>query len=143
MNCPRDKVELQVERHRDIEVDRCPTCKGGWLDADELSRLEETVKSTEEQRRATIQYANHASELTCPKCGGSMTAFNYRAYSLELDVCDQHHGFWLDDGEAIRVREIIEERVAGLERAATAEAGWDKFLDDLRGGGSFWNRLTR
>ena len=42
-----------------------------------------------------------------------MTAFNYRAYNLELDVCDSKHGFWLDEGEAVRVREIVEERVAG------------------------------
>ena len=142
MNCPRDHVELRPERHRDIEVDRCPTCKGGWLDEEELSQLEATVESTEEQRRATIQYSNRASELACPKCAGPMTTFNYRAYSLELDVCDQRHGFWLDEGEAIRVREIIEERVEGLDRAAKAEAGWDKFLDDLRGGGSFWSRLS-
>ena len=51
-----------------------------------------------------------------------MSAFNYRAYNLELDVCDNKHGFWLDEGEAIRVREIVEERVEGLERAAKAEA---------------------
>ena len=71
-----------------------------------------------------------------------MTAFNYRAYNLELDVCDQRHGFWLDEGEAKRVREIVEERVAGLERATKAEGDWDRFLGDLRKGPSFWDRLT-
>jgi Zn-finger nucleic acid-binding protein len=142
VHCPRDQAELVVEHHRGIDVDRCPQCKGGWLDEHELSQLEATVESTEEQRRATIEYANRTSALSCPKCGGPMSAFNYRAYNLELDVCDQRHGFWLDEGEAIRVREIIEERVSGLERAASAEAGWDKFLDDLRSGPSFWDRLT-
>ena len=143
MHCPRDQAELLAESHRGIEVDRCPTCKGGWLDENELSQLEATVESTEDQRAGMIEYAERSSELKCPKCGGSMSAFNYRAYNLELDVCDQHHGFWLDEGEAIRVREIIEERVEGLERSAKAEAGWDKFLDDLRDGPSFWDRLTR
>ncbi|HET9852477.1 MAG TPA: hypothetical protein VFP56_08225, partial [Candidatus Limnocylindrales bacterium] len=72
-----------------------------------------------------------------------MTAFNYRAYNLELDVCDTNkHGFWLDEGEAVRVREIVEERVEGLQRAVKAEAEWGNFLDDLRGGRSFWDRLT-
>jgi Zn-finger nucleic acid-binding protein len=143
VHCPKDQAELLVERHREIEVDRCPTCKGGWLDTDELSQLEATVESTEEQRTGMIEYANRASALSCPKCGGPMSAFNYRAYNLELDVCDQRHGFWLDEGEAIRVREIIEERVEGLERSSKAEAGWDKFLDDLRDGPSFWDRLKR
>jgi Zn-finger nucleic acid-binding protein len=143
VHCPRDQAELEVEHHRGIDVDRCPACHGGWLDESELSQLEATVESTDEQRTGMIEYAERVSELSCPKCGGPMSAFNYRAYNLELDVCDQRHGFWLDEGEAIRVREIIEERVEGLERSAKAEAGWDKFLDDLRDGPSFWDRLTR
>ena len=142
MHCPKDQAELLVERHRGIEVDRCPQCKGGWLDEGELSQLEATVESTEEQRRAMIEYAVRSSTLSCPKCGAQMSAFNYRAYNLELDVCVARHGFWLDEGEAIRVREIVEERVEGLERSVKAEAGWDKFLDDLRDGPSFWDRLT-
>ena len=142
MQCPRDQVELLVERHQGIEVDRCPQCKGGWLDEGELSQLEATVESTEQQRTAMIEYAIRPSTLSCPKCGAEMSAFNYRAYNLELDACVERHGFWLDEGEAIRVRQIVEERVEGIERAAKAEAGWDKFLDDLRDGPSFWDRLT-
>ena len=71
-----------------------------------------------------------------------MSAFNYRANNLELDVCGQRHGFWLDEGEAVRVRELVEERVEGLERAVKAEAEWGNFIDDLRDGPSFWDRLT-
>lgn len=142
MQCPRDHTELKVETHRGIDVDRCPSCKGGWLDSDELAKLEATVESTEEQRSGLIEYSNRQSELSCPKCGTRMNAFNYRAYDLELDVCEQKHGFWLDEGEAVRVREIVEERVEGLQRAVKAEAEWGNFLDDLRDGPSFWDRLT-
>jgi Zn-finger nucleic acid-binding protein len=142
VHCPRDQAELQIEHHSGIEVDRCPQCKGGWLDENELSQVEATVESTEEQRRAMIEYANRPSELACPKCGKPMTAFNYRAYNLELDVCEQRHGFWLDSGEALRVRDIVEERVQGLKRAEKAEAEWGSFLNDLRDGPSFWDRLT-
>ena len=143
MECPRDHVELTVEFHHDIEVDRCPMCNGRWLDHDELDRLEATVRSTEEQRMATIEYAQRESELACPRCGKPMRAFNYRAYDLELDRCEDEHGFWLDAGEDGRVRDIIEERVRGLRRAARAGAGWEALLDGLRGGpGSFWDRLS-
>jgi Zn-finger nucleic acid-binding protein len=144
MKCPRDEVELIVEHHHGIEVDRCPTCNGRWLDTDELDHLEASVPSTEEQRVATIEYANRPSELRCPRCDGPMRAFNYRAYDLELDACEDRHGFWLDAGEDGRVRDIIAERVKGLRRAARAQAGWGGFLGGLRGGGSggsFWDRL--
>jgi uncharacterized protein len=144
VNCPRDHAELRTESHRGIDVDRCPECNGRWLDYGELDQLEATVTATEEQRVATIEFANRDSELACPQCGNPMRAFNYRAYDLELDVCQERHGFWLDAGEDGRVRDIIEERVKGLERAADAEAGWDRFLDGLSRGGSgrsFWDRM--
>jgi Zn-finger nucleic acid-binding protein len=146
MKCPRDATELVIEQHHGIEVDHCPSCNGRWLDHHELDHLEATVPSTAADRLATIQYAKRASELACPVCGNAMTAFNYRAYNLELDTCKEQHGFWLDAGEDGRVRDIIEERIQGLGRSASAEAAWDGFLDGLRGrrgGPSIWDRLKR
>lgn len=145
MNCPRCHLNLIVEYHHGIEVDRCPTCNGRWLDHHELDALEASVPSTPEERRATIQYARRQSELACPVCGKTMIAFNYRAYNLELDTCQDEHGFWLDAGEEGRVRDIIEERVRGLNRAASAEAAWDDFPARLKGGGrggSVWHQVT-
>ena len=133
MKCPRDGAELKVEHHRSIEVDHCPTCNGRWLDHHELDQLEATVASTEEERRATITYSERASDMKCPVCDKKMRVFNYRAYELELDMCEEEHGFWLDAGEEGRVRDIIAERVKDLARSASAEAGWGRFLGGLRG----------
>jgi Zn-finger nucleic acid-binding protein len=146
MKCPRDDTELTVEHHHGIEVDHCPTCNGRWLDHQELDHLEATVAPEESDRIATIQFARRASELDCPVCGTPMTAFNYRAYNLELDTCKDQHGFWLDAGEDGKVRDIIEDRIRGLRRSASAEAAWDGFLDGLRGSGrgpSIWDRIKR
>lgn len=134
LKCPRDETTLAAETHHGIEVDHCPTCNGRWLDHHELDQLEATVASTEEERRATIEYGERRGELKCPVCGQLMTAFNYRAYNLELDVCSQEHGYWLDAGEDGRVRDIIEERVRDLARSSTAEAAWGGFLAKLKGG---------
>ena len=146
MKCPRCSVDLLEEHHHGIEVDHCPSCNGRWLDHHELDELEATVPSTDSQRRATIQYAKRESNIDCPICGKVMLAFNYRAYDLELDTCEDEHGFWMDAGETGRVRDIIEERIKGLSRAASAEAAWDGFLDGLRGGGrrggSVWDQVT-
>jgi Zn-finger nucleic acid-binding protein len=145
MKCPRDQAELAVEQQNGIEVDHCPQCNGRWLDHDELDRLEATVPSTEGERVATIQYARRDSELKCPKCDKPMTAFDYRAYNLELDSCEDQHGFWLDAGEDGRVRDIIEERVRGLQRSTSAEAAWSSFLEGLgrggKGGRGIWDKL--
>ncbi|MEE8337024.1 MAG: zf-TFIIB domain-containing protein [Dehalococcoidia bacterium] len=143
MRCPRDETELIEEQLHGIEVDHCPTCNGRWLDHHELDELEAT-KANEEERRGMIQYAQRDSELKCPVCGERMLAFNYRAYNVELDTCEQEHGFWLDAGEAGELRDVIDERVRGLKRAATAEQSWADFLDGLGGrggGGGPWGAI--
>lgn len=142
LTCPRDGTELIEERHHGIEVDRCPTCNGRWLDHHELDHLEATIAPDEDARRATIEYAKRPSELTCPVCGERMRAFNYRAYNLEIDTCHQEHGFWLDAGEDGRVRDIMAERVRGLERAASAEESWARFLGRV-GRRSVWDDIKR
>jgi Zn-finger nucleic acid-binding protein len=134
MECPRDGRELIVENTHGIEVDRCPQCNGRWLDYNELDQLEATTGATESERRATIEFGEKPSELDCPKCGKRMKAFNYRAYDLELDTCPEEHGYWLDSGEEGRVRDIINDRVRGLERSASAEASWGGFLRGIKGG---------
>jgi Zn-finger nucleic acid-binding protein len=66
MKCPRCHADLVAEQeYHGIEVDRCPSCDGRWLDHDELDQLEATVPSTPEERRATIRYAERRSELHC------------------------------------------------------------------------------
>jgi Zn-finger nucleic acid-binding protein len=126
LNCPRDGTALERADEHGIQVDRCTTCKGTWYDQDELSLLEATSGADMDQLRGMIDYGARVSSLTCPVCHGSLQAFNYRAYNLELDACKQEHGFWLDSGEAERVREIMRERIKGLERSARAEAEWNR-----------------
>ena len=135
MKCPRCSVDLVAHYQHGIEIDICSGCNGRWLGHDELEALEATVPSTPEQRRATIQYSRRQSEFLCPVCSKQMVSFNYRAYSLELDACEDDHGYWLDAGEDGKIRDIIEDRVRGLERAASAEQSWGRFLSGLKGRG--------
>jgi Zn-finger nucleic acid-binding protein len=140
LKCPRDGVVLNLGREYNIEVDACPQCGGAWFDNEELALLEATI-GDDDERRGMIDYAKRDSELACVVCAKPMRAFNYRAYNLELDACTDAHGFWLDHGETERVREVMQERVAGLQRAGAAQEGWDRakrgekpgIMDNLRG----------
>ena len=43
--CPRcQNIILVPERHGDVEMDRCPECRGVWLDAGELEELTHPAK---------------------------------------------------------------------------------------------------
>jgi hypothetical protein len=45
MHCPKCGMELQTVKYRDIEVDRCFSCNGTWLDQGELEKVAGSEKS--------------------------------------------------------------------------------------------------
>ena len=141
MNCPRCHVGLTIEQHKGIEVDRCPKCAGLWLDYGELDQLEDTVFDKDELK-GSLMFRSFDGDLFCPKCDGRMQRFNYRAYKIELDFCEQGHGVWLDAGEEQRVIELMKQRIKNLGRKAKAENDWDNFLAKI-GSPSFLDKAKR
>lgn len=131
MDCPRCKVELKTEDYRGIDVDRCPQCQGMWLDYGELDQLEDEVLDRDDIK-GTLVYGSFKGDLPCPKCGRPMSAFSYRANNLQLDLCEQGHGTWLDAGEEKRVLDLMEQRIKDLDRKSRAEAEWGGMLQGLR-----------
>jgi Zn-finger nucleic acid-binding protein len=126
MKCPRDDSELRLSDTHGVATEACPRCKGEWLDFNELQELESTVAHSDGELAGMIEYSKRASELKCPHCQKPMVAFDYRGNSLELDACPDEHGFWLDTDEAERVRQLMRERVSGLQRSSTAERKWNR-----------------
>ena len=39
MRCPKDGMELTTINFKNVQIDRCATCNGTWLDAGELEQL--------------------------------------------------------------------------------------------------------
>ena len=39
MRCPKCGQELVTENHGPVEIDLCPSCRGLWLDANELETI--------------------------------------------------------------------------------------------------------
>ena len=130
MNCPRCAVDLNLEKHKGIDIDRCPNCDGLWLDHVELDQLEDTAFDKDDLK-GMMEYNQRASDIDCPVCGARMTTFNYRAYNLPIDTCKEEHGYWLDKGEDRKVIEIMQQRIKDLDRKQKAEAQWFGFLSKL------------
>ena len=111
-----------------MEVDSCPNCRGMWLDFDELDRLED-VAFDNDRRKGSLVHREVVTEYPCPHCGEALMEFQYRLYSLKLDICMQNqHGFWLDVGEDERVMAIMRKRSKEIERKVDAESDWRKLL---------------
>ena len=131
MNCPRCRTELRIEKYKGIEVDKCPSCEGMWLDHSELDQLEDTVLD-DDPTKGTVMFKSYGSDLLCPRCDSHMKWFRYRHYDLEMDFCEAEHGFWLDKGDEKRVQEIMEQRIKDVNRSGSAEVEWGKFVSNMR-----------
>lgn len=131
MKCPKDQSDLKVEKLQDIEVDRCPTCQGMWLDYVELDTIEDRVM-TDDHAKGTMVWNPMQTDLRCPRCGEKMNTFDYRLERLQIEVCPKQHGFWLDHGEEERVVQAMKDRLAGQERSSKAESEWAGLLGKMR-----------
>ncbi len=139
MDCPRCRAELKAQKYKSIEVDKCASCEGIWLDHPELDELEDSVLDADELKGSLITRSGQ-SELACPKCQGTMQQFRYRYNELWLDACEAEHGFWLDEGEEKRVLELMEQRTKDVKRSSSAEQDWDRMLGSL-GSKSFFQKI--
>ena len=75
-------------------MDICPNCRGGWFDGQELAEvlscaLDELDISGDAERTSCV----------CPKCFVPLARVDYPETDVEVDVCDQCGGIWLDSGE--------------------------------------------
>lgn len=113
-----------------MEVEACPNCRGMWLDAHELDKLEDVVFD-EDDRKGSLLHKQTPGESKCPHCAEPMTEFQYRLYNLHLDYCAQGHGFWLDAGEDERVMESMRRQAQSIQRKMDAEAEWKKVLKNM------------
>ena len=46
MDCPLCKKNMTQEQYESVQIDVCPSCKGVWLDQDELGRVVSTQEET-------------------------------------------------------------------------------------------------
>lgn len=108
---------------QDVEVDRCGSCGGLWLDVGEVRLL------AEKQEAALAGDARLASELDrlargrmatepglfppgdrlnvpCPHCGGKLTIVVFGPTKIEQ--CHKCDGIFLDRGELGKAMELVE-----------------------------------
>ena len=104
MNCPKcDRVEMAEEQAGDVTIDRCPSCRGIWLDENELDHLlaTEAKRLIDDDASFTAMQNDAGPRLNCPHCKGTyLIKLNSRLHpGTIIDSCTVCHGAWLDAGE--------------------------------------------
>lgn len=129
MKCPDCHAELALKKRDGVEMEVCPSCAGMWLTSQELAQLEDEVFDFGDDEKGSLMLGSSPTNRECPECGKAMRSFQYRLYDLEMDYCEDQHGFWLKAGEDKRVLELMKEEERNLGRKVLAE---DRFAAHLR-----------
>lgn len=128
MDCPRCKVNMEVNTYEGVEIDRCHKCNGTWLDATEITKIidirdelfsKELIKETLSTATNIVSDADKKKAINCPKCSETMSITNYNLSSgIIIDRCKNSHGIWLDQME--------------LEKIQIHMEHWDKVYEEKK-----------
>ena len=100
-----------------VETDNCNSCKGLYLDKGELLKL----TSNRPLHNITTKYlgVDSDSKLLCPGCGSIMDIESEGG--IEIDVCLQCNGVWLDSDELERLMVLDSKDIEKLSPEKLAE----------------------
>ncbi|MGA9854092.1 MAG: zf-TFIIB domain-containing protein [Gammaproteobacteria bacterium] len=140
MKCPKCDLDLVPTIRHKIKVNYCQSCKGMWLDCQELSQLEDEAFDFGDDAKGTLVFNSTPTTAKCPECGTPLKKFNYRFYDLEMEFCENQHGYWLDEDEDTRVLQLMKKEEADETRKLLAEDQWTRTLKHMRSG-SFLSKV--
>jgi len=105
MKCPKCKDSMVVLELNDVEIDKCFSCNGVWLDEGELELLLQGSKLGEKILYSIIPSKKAAEKpVKCPICRKKMTKIIAgTSESIILDKCEKEHGIWFDGGELEKI----------------------------------------
>jgi Zn-finger nucleic acid-binding protein len=140
MKCPDCNAELMQKKRDGVDMGVCPTCEGMWLNREELVQLEDEVFDFGDDEKGSLMLGSQPTSRKCPQCEALMKRFQYRLYDLEMDFCEEQHGYWLEADEDKRVLEIMKNEEKNLGRKVLAEDRFAAHLQYLRSG-SFMDKI--
>ena len=120
-DCPRCFSELVPEKFSKgiwkVEIDRCKSCSGIYLDKGELM----TLTGNRPLHHLTTKHlgVDSGSEILCPGCGSLMD--DEHPGGVEIDVCLQCNGVWLDKKELDLLKALDSSSMKALSPEKLAE----------------------
>ena len=120
-DCPHCFISLEKSIFNrgiwSVETDICPSCKGLYLDKGELLKL----TSNRPLHNITTKYlgVDSDSKLLCPGCGSIMDMESVGG--VEIDVCLQCNGVWLDADELEHLKALDSKDIVKLSPEKLAE----------------------
>lgn len=140
MKCPKCNTDLVPMKRHKVDVEFCQTCQGMWLSSQELNQLEDEVFDFGDEEKGTIAFNATPTNLPCPQCAKMLQVFDYRFYDLQMEYCEDGHGYWLDKDDDTRVLELMKDEEDRFERKEITESAVGRHFRAMQTG-RFFDKL--
>lgn len=142
MNCPKDNGNLISKTVEGVGIEECEICGGLWFNKGELSQVIEQSESDYNWMdfdlwREEGHFKTSDSALNCPQCDKKMVAITYGEKNIQLDLCEDGHGIWLDKGEFKSVLSTLQEELTTKDVSEYIQATIEEGLELFTGPESF------
>jgi Zn-finger nucleic acid-binding protein len=86
-----------------IEIDYCPSCAGCWLDQGELELI---LEMGDEIFDLSKFQSAPKGKRRCPRCRKKLKVEIFPDTDVEVDICPNDGGIWLDKGEILSIAKL-------------------------------------
>lgn len=107
--CPHCYSALHSIRHNETELDICRRCGGAFFESGEEKEVLGIPASPESWRGFSFTHLVGQSQLKCPKDAKTLRSYEIQSgeKKVEIDLCEECGGMWVDSGESKRLRTIV------------------------------------
>ena len=104
MKCPKCTHTMIKVNLKEIELNRCTSCGGLWLDAGEVKSIKEDDAKVgyvvDTGNNFPNSKWNSITEIDCPYCEIKMTHHSYsKDKKIKYEACGSCYGVFMDAGE--------------------------------------------
>jgi len=127
MKCINDGEDLEKKDVKDVTIDVCNKCGGGFFDKSEIEKLikNDASESIFFSGKPTGE-PKPCRRGICPRCDGTMTKVTktYKGDSTSILVCDDCSGIWLDRGQFDKIKKIRNEQEDEQKKKRDSGGDW-------------------
>lgn len=100
IKCPVCDVDMQTSTVHQIEIDRCPQCKGIWFDILEHEDLKKIDGSAQKIDTPDAEHSSAGKIIDCPRCHIRMSpTHDTQQPHIVYEKCSHCSGVFFDAGE--------------------------------------------
>lgn len=103
MHCPVCRKSMIILEYDQIEIDYCPSCAGCWLDQGELELM---LEMSDEIFDLSKFQSSRKGKRRCPRCLKKLKVDTFPDTDVEVDICPNDGGIWLDTGELLSIANL-------------------------------------